>query len=129
MYKRQALGWATCRRSRGPEPGEPDVYKRQLLRYLAHRVEVLEVDIRKNVTATEETILREKPDAVILATGAVPAIPALSGLDSKQAVTAWDILEEKAQPGQQVAIIGGGLVGCETASYLAARDHLSLIHI
>lgn len=99
----------------------------ELLRYLAHRVEVLEVDIRKNVTATEETILREKPDAVILATGAVPAIPALSGLDSKQAVTAWDILEEKTQPGQQVAIIGGGLVGCETASYLAARDHRVII--
>ena len=34
---------------------------------------------------------------------------------------------EKAQPGQQVAIIGGGLVGCETASYLAARDHRVII--
>jgi len=42
-------------------------------------------------------------------------------------ITAWDILEEKVKPGHKVAIIGGGLVGCETAAYLAERDHQIVI--
>ena len=99
----------------------------EILRYLIYRVETLGVDIRTDSDATGETVLREKPDAVILATGAVPSIPALPGLDPQTVITAWDILEEKIEPGPYVAIIGGGLVGCETAAYLAERDHRVII--
>lgn len=99
----------------------------EILRYLIHRVQSLQVDIRLETTATGEIIMQEKPDVVILATGAVPAIPSLSGIDPKNVITAWDILEEKVKPGHKVAIIGGGLVGCETAAYLAERDHQIVI--
>jgi 2,4-dienoyl-CoA reductase-like NADH-dependent reductase (Old Yellow Enzyme family)/thioredoxin reductase len=99
----------------------------EILRYLIYRVETLDVDIRLNTTATEEAIMRERPDAVILATGAVPYIPALPGIDPRHAITAWDVLEEKARPGKRVAIIGGGLVGCETAAYLAQEEGRHII--
>lgn len=95
----------------------------EILRYLIHRVEALEVDIRKGKAGTTETVLQEKPDAVILATGAMPFIPSLPGLNGAGAVTAWDILQGRAQPGKRVAIIGGGLVGCETAEFLAEKGH------
>ena len=92
----------------------------EILRYLIHRVEALGVDVRKNTEATTAAILEEKPDAVILATGARPLIPKLPGLESAKAVTAWDVLEE-GQAGPRVAIIGGGVVGCETAEFLAEK--------
>ena len=95
----------------------------EITRYLIHRVQFLEVDLRIDTVATGEAVMDEKPDAVILATGAVPVIPALPGLEAKEAISAWDILEEKVKPGPRVAIIGGGMVGCETAAYLAERDH------
>ena len=99
----------------------------EILRYLIYRVETLDVDIRLNSVATEDRVMREKPDAVILATGAVPLIPALPGIDPRHAITAWDVLEEKVRPGRHVAIIGGGLVGCETAAYLAQEDRRVII--
>ena len=99
----------------------------EILRYLIYRVETLDVDIRLNSAATEDKVMREKPDAVILATGAVPLIPALPGIDPRHAITAWDVLEEKVRPGRHVAIIGGGLVGCETAAYLAEGDRRVII--
>ena len=95
----------------------------EILRYLIHRVEALGVDVRKNTEATTAAILEEKPDAVILATGARPLIPKLPGLESAKAVTAWDVLEGKVKPGRRVAIIGGGVVGCETAEFLAEKGH------
>lgn len=99
----------------------------EILRYLIYRVEALDVDIRMNSAASEDNVMREKPDAVILATGAVPVIPALPGIDPRHAITAWDVLEEKVHPGRYAAIIGGGLVGCETAAYLAEQDRRVII--
>ena len=95
----------------------------EILRYLIHRVEALGVDVRKNTEATTAAILEEKPDAVILATGARPLIPKLPGLEAAKAVTAWDVLEGIVKPGRRVAIIGGGVVGCETAEFLAEKGH------
>ncbi len=99
----------------------------EILRYLIYRVEALDVDIRMNSAASEDNVMREKPDAVILATGAVPVIPVLPGIDPRHAITAWDVLEEKVHPGRYAAIIGGGLVGCETAAYLAEQDRRVII--
>lgn len=95
----------------------------EILRYLIHRTEALEVDIRLNSTAGAESILREKPDAVILATGARPLIPEIPGMKGKNILTAWDILQGKIKPGKRIAIIGGGLTGCETAEFLAEKGH------
>lgn len=99
----------------------------EILRYLAYRVKRLDVELRMATAASEESVLNERPDSVILATGARPLIPELPGLDPLRAVTAWDLLQGKVKAGRRVAIIGGGLTGCETAEFLAEKGHQVII--
>ena len=66
----------------------------------------------------------EKPDAVIVATGAEPFIPSIPGATSKKVVHAWDVLSGKSMlKNRKVLILGGGTVGCETAEYLAEQGN------
>lgn len=66
-------------------------------------------------------ITKEKPDAVILATGARQTKPPIPGVDRPNVVFALDILAGKAQAGNTVAVIGAELVACETAEFLADK--------
>lgn len=76
------------------------------------------VDVRFNTEATVELIEAEKPDHVILATGARPSAPPIPGLDKVKWVHAIDVLMGRAKYGDNCLVIGGGLVGCETADFL-----------
>jgi len=58
---------------------------------------------------------------VIVATGATPLIPRIPGIDRENVVSSWDVLSGKVCPKNDVAIIGGGLTGCETAEYLVEK--------
>jgi 2,4-dienoyl-CoA reductase (NADPH2) len=70
-------------------------------------------------------IQQENPDAVILATGAIPTTPPIEGVNAPYVVQAWDVLMDKVITGQHVVIIGGGAVGVETALFLAEKGTLS----
>ena len=72
--------------------------------------------------ATVESILEEKPDSVIIATGGVPLIPDVPGIGKNIVATALDILADKKGAGEEVIVVGGGLVGCEVANFLAQQD-------
>jgi len=48
-------------------------------------------------------------------------MPDIAGIDTSNVVTAQDVLSGKASVGQNVVIIGGGMVGCETGHYLAEQ--------
>jgi len=99
-------------------PGKKDLQElRETLIFLVkkNRVQV------KMKNADQKAIEREKPDIVIVATGALPFIPDLPGMNGKNVVTAWDVLEGKSKIGQRVVIVGGGQVGCETADFLAEK--------
>lgn len=76
------------------------------------------VDIRLNTEATEELILQQNPDAVILATGAEPFVPDIPGIDNPKIVTARELLRGEVVCGQRVLIVGGNMVGVETADFL-----------
>jgi 2,4-dienoyl-CoA reductase-like NADH-dependent reductase (Old Yellow Enzyme family)/thioredoxin reductase len=92
--------------------------------YLRNQIRRERVKVLLGITATPGKIVREKPDTVILATGAVPLVPDLPGVESPQVCTAWDILGgEKIVQRKTVLVLGGGMVGCETALYLAARKN------
>lgn len=73
--------------------------------------------------ATEETVAAENPDVVILATGGVPLIPNIKGIDNPKFVKAVDLLDGKKEVGQNVLVVGGGMVGSETADYLGEHFH------
>lgn len=78
----------------------------------------LNVKIHLNTELTAELVAKEKPDTVVVATGARPNIPDI-GRDSKITVTANDALAGKVFVGTNAVIVGGGMVGAETASFLA----------
>ncbi|MFC1822410.1 FAD-dependent oxidoreductase [Thermodesulfobacteriota bacterium] len=96
----------------------------RMIKYLSHQVkkEGVKVELGKEVTA--DTINEIKPDAVIVATGAVPLIPGnIPGVEGDNVVSAWDVLAGKVgTASRNVVIAGGGAVGCETADYLARID-------
>jgi 2,4-dienoyl-CoA reductase-like NADH-dependent reductase (Old Yellow Enzyme family)/thioredoxin reductase len=89
--------------------------------YLVNQVKKTGVKVELNTDATAEIVTRKKPDAVIIAAGGTPAMPDITGIDRSNVVTAQDVLSGKARVGQNVVIIGGGMVGCETAHYLAKQ--------
>lgn len=60
-------------------------------------------------------------EAVINAVGAHSAAPRIPGIDNVNVADAWKVLAGEQQVYGTVAVIGGGMVGCETAEYLAAR--------
>jgi len=73
----------------------------------------------------ENVLSDEKPDHVILATGAIPVTPPIPGSDSPHVVQAWDVLSGRAYTGKDVVVIGGGAVGVEVAQFLAEKGTLT----
>jgi len=80
----------------------------------------IEVRLGRGVTAEE--IIKENPDAVIIATGAAAFIPDIPGIDKSIVVTAFDVLADKAEVGETVIVVGGRTVGCEIANWLARKN-------
>ena len=68
--------------------------------------------------ATAEMLEKEGFDAVVVATGSKPLIPKVRGIDTLSVTTGVDVMRGK-RIGQNITVIGGGLVGCETALFLA----------
>lgn len=72
-------------------------------------------------TRTAEQLKEAGFEAVINAVGAHSAAPRIPGIDGVNVADAWKVLAGEQQVYGTVAVIGGGMVGCETAEYLAAR--------
>ena len=90
-----------------------------LLDYLITQIRKLGVKTQLGVEATPELIQKMNPDVVFIATGTTPITPEYPGIEREKVVTAVDVLLGKQGVGESVVIIGGGLIGCETALYLA----------
>ncbi|MGM9525084.1 MAG: FAD-dependent oxidoreductase [Peptococcaceae bacterium] len=84
-----------------------------------NQLQQLGVTVKFNCELTADLVLAGNPDAVIIATGSNPVIPPIPGIDGPQVVLAQDVLLGKVETGQKIAVIGGGLVGAETADFLA----------
>jgi 2,4-dienoyl-CoA reductase-like NADH-dependent reductase (Old Yellow Enzyme family)/thioredoxin reductase len=92
--------------------------------YLATQIKKQNVAVRLETEVTPELVKKSKADAVIVATGAEPFVPPIPGIKSERVVTAWDVLGGKVKvKSKNVVIIGGGMVGCETAEFLAERGN------
>ena len=94
---------------------------RRLINFLSTQIKKLDVTIELAKEATTELILEMKPDVVFIATGSTSIVPEIPGVGKKMVVTAVDLLLGKQEAGKSVVVVGGGLIGCETALYLAQK--------
>ena len=92
-----------------------------IINYLTHQMKKLNVKVELNKEATSEAILKEEADEVVIATGGTNIIPRIPGVEGRNVVTAIEVLTGKKEAGEKVVIIGGGMVGCETAEFLASK--------
>lgn len=88
---------------------------------LIHAVCNAGVHLCMGQTRTAEQLKDAGFEAVINAVGAHSAAPRIPSIDSVNVADAWKVLAGEQQVYGTVAVIGGGMVGCETAEYLAAR--------
>ena len=88
---------------------------------LIHAVCNAGVHLCMGQTRTAEQLKDAGFEAVINAVGAHSAAPRIPGFDGVNVADAWKVLAGEQQVYGTVAVIGGGMVGCETAEYLAAR--------
>jgi 2-enoate reductase len=79
----------------------------------------VKTELRQAVTL--ELVNKMKPEVVIVATGSSPLVPDIPGIKNEKVVTAIDVLLGRKKAGERVVVAGGGLVGCETAVYLAQK--------
>ncbi len=91
------------------------------LTFLVNQIQQLGVTIRTGKKVTEEDIIPLQPDAVIVAVGATNFTLPIPGINRSTVCSAWEILAGKRQVYGNVLMIGGGLVGSETAEFLAEK--------
>jgi NADPH-dependent 2,4-dienoyl-CoA reductase/sulfur reductase-like enzyme len=94
-----------------------------IIHWLAGQVQKLGVDIRLQTTATAELILAERPDAVVIATGAVPCIPDIPGATNANVTTVQAVLLGQVPVGKRCLVVDeeGYFYASSAADYLASQ--------
>ncbi len=113
--KRSALGGQLL-------PGSLPGHKKELqtlIDFQRSQVEKFGVQCHLNHEVTPEDIESFKPDLVVLATGSLPAIPPVDGIDKEIVMTYEDILKDSQPTVKNFVVVGGGASGCEIALHLA----------
>jgi 2,4-dienoyl-CoA reductase-like NADH-dependent reductase (Old Yellow Enzyme family)/NADPH-dependent 2,4-dienoyl-CoA reductase/sulfur reductase-like enzyme len=108
-------------------PGSAPEFKHEfqdLLRYFRGKVKSSNVELVRNVNVTPEFIKEKSPDVLIVATGGVPVVPAIEGIEKPVVVMAENaLLNAGDYSGKKIIVIGGGDVGCETALLLSRKGN------
>ena len=98
-----------------------------LITYLETQLRKLGVRVELNKEAAPLLVEEAKPDVVVVATGASRVIPEIPGGDGENVVMAEDVLLGKVSVGRRIIVIGGGMVGCETADFLGDKGNELII--
>lgn len=103
-------------------PGREDLG--ELPRYYRYQMKLLGVDVHLGTEVTAETVKKENPDVVIVATGSVPRVPYdIKGIDQDNVVNVRQVLSGRVEVGQNVLIVDGQhhIQGMATADFLAQQ--------
>lgn len=94
---------------------------KNVLAYLEPQIRKLGVKVTLGEEVTSSVVGKIKPDVVFVATGSVPVVPENLEVKGSNMVTANDVLAGVASVGKRVVVVGGGMVGAETAEFLAGK--------
>ncbi|RTL31757.1 MAG: crotonase/enoyl-CoA hydratase family protein [Rhodocyclaceae bacterium] len=90
----------------------------ETLRYFGRRIEQTGVTLKLN-TRVKAAELAGQFDEVVLATGIVPRVPEIEGVDHPKVLGYLDVLRDRKPVGRRVAILGAGGIGFDVAEYLS----------
>jgi 2,4-dienoyl-CoA reductase-like NADH-dependent reductase (Old Yellow Enzyme family)/thioredoxin reductase len=110
--------------------GSVTKYKKEILSLIDFHIKQVEktgITVHLNAEATSETIKIEKPDVVILSTGATPVLPDVPGIERPSVLDLSSVLNGDPPEKKKTVVVGGGATGCEVAHHLA--EHGSLVTI
>ena len=100
---------------------------RPLCKYLITQIEKLGIPVEHKKASAADLA---GYDAVICATGSRPILPGVPGIDKPGVMDALEVLNGARKPEGRIAVIGGGLVGTETALHLAEQGmHTTLVEM
>lgn len=102
-------------------PGKGDITN--MIRSYIVRARKAGVDIVMNTKIDEQAIERKNPDAIIVASGSKALVLPIKGIENEAIIHGSDALDGKCSIGKKVLIVGGGMVGCETAAFLGEQGH------
>ncbi len=100
-------------------PGRSRMLK--IVEFFKNEMDLLGVNVMLNTTPSADALKGESPDVVFMATGARPAVPELPGIEGPHVHLATKVLGGEVMVGKNVVVLGGGLVGLETADYLREK--------
>jgi 2-enoate reductase len=105
------------------EASVPDFKKdlARLLDWYKKELEDLNLEIKTGFEVSPAGVKKENPEVTILAAGSIPIVPDIPGMEKEMVSTAIDLLLGKKKAGEKVLVLGGGLIGCETALWLGRQ--------
>ncbi len=104
-------------------PGKAEFHN--LVESLEERMKSQGVNVKLGSPLTVDTVKQEKPDLLVVASGAKALNIKVPGIDKPHVVSAWDVLAERiADIGENVVVVGGAATGCESAHFIASTGTL-----
>ena len=98
--------------------------KNEMERIINYYEEVLkETNVKILLNKEFNKEMADDYDVVVCATGAINLIPNIKGINGSNVVSSWDVLAGKEIVFGKIIVCGGGLVGTETAEYLAEQGY------
>ena len=98
-------------------PGKEEFY--ETLRYFTKMLQLHNVTVRLNSTASAGDLLKEHYDEIVIATGVIPRRPDIEGIDHTMVLSYVQVLADEKPVGQRVAIIGAGGIGFDVAEFIS----------
>jgi 2,4-dienoyl-CoA reductase (NADPH2) len=98
----------------------------ETIRYFTNALAEADVTVRLGHRVTAAELLAAEFDEVVLATGVVPRIPSIPGIDHPSVLSYAELVEERKPVGDRVAVIGAGGIGVDISEYLTTDSSPTL---
>ncbi len=106
-------------------PGKEEFY--ETIRYFGKQIENTKVNLKLNTYVSADDL--KEFDEIVLATGIIPRVPKIEGIEHPKVLSYIEVLKEKKPVGKKVAIIGAGGIGFDVAEYITTEGKPSSLDL